>query len=64
MKPITQEPLEVRSAPVAASGDDRWSRWAAAGEAHDRASHRRTVMVAAIVAASLAVWGTLAIVVR
>jgi hypothetical protein len=63
MSPTNQEPLEVRTA-TAGSGDDRWSRWAATGEAHDRASHRRAVMFAAIVVASLAVWGTLAIVVR
>ena len=63
MSPINQEPLEVRTA-TAASGDDRWSRWVASGEAHDRATHRRAVMLAVLVGASLALWGTLALVVR
>jgi hypothetical protein len=63
MSAINEDPLEVRTA-TAGSGDDRWSRWAASGEAHERASHRRSVMFAVIVVASLALWGTLAIVVR
>ena len=39
MSPTNQDTLEVRTA-TAGSGDDRWSRWVAAGEAHERASHR------------------------
>lgn len=61
-QPIPQ-PADVRSniAPVA---DDRWSRWAAAGAEHDRTMHRRTVLIAAIIGASLVVWGTMALVIR
>jgi len=63
MSPTNQDALEVRTATVG-SGDDRWSRWVATGQAHERAAHRRAVTFAVIVGASLALWGTLAIVVR
>lgn len=61
--PTTPQPVEVRST-VPPIGDDRWSRWAATGAEHDRNMHRRTVMIAGIVGASLAVWAVMALVVR
>ena len=62
IQPIPQ-PADVRP-PLAPVADDRWSRWAATGAEHDRTMHRRTVLIAAIIGASLAVWGTMALVIR
>lgn len=61
--PTSPQPVEVRS-PDAPIADDRWSRWAETGAEHDRNMHRRTVMIAGIVGASLAVWAVMALVVR
>ena len=60
--PVSQ-PVDVRPEIVGAN-DDRWARWAATGAEHDRTMHRRTVVIAAIIGASLAIWGAMAFVIR